>query len=136
MAPGLSSEGSVVVRYRGFIAPWHVESSRPGVEPMSPTLAGRFVSTASPGRSSIHSYLTFQLVLLLACFLQVCLTLHNPMDSSLPGSSVHGIFPGKNTRTSHHFLLQRIFPTSGWNPVPLSVYNIHFTCLGFVLVWG
>ena len=23
---------------------------------------------------------------------QSCLTLHNPMDSSLPGSSVHGIF--------------------------------------------
>ena len=28
---------------------------------------------------------------------QSCLTLCNPMDCSLPGSSVHGIFPGKST---------------------------------------
>ena len=32
------------------------------------------------------------------------------MDCSLPGSSVHGIFPGKNTGVDCHFLLQRIFP--------------------------
>ena len=29
--------------------------------------------------------------------LQSCLTLCNPIDCSLPGSSVHGIFPGQNT---------------------------------------
>ena len=29
---------------------------------------------------------------------QSCLTLSNLMDCSLPGSSVHGIFPGKSTR--------------------------------------
>jgi len=29
--------------------------------------------------------------------LKPCLTLCNPMDYSLPSSSVHGIFPGKNT---------------------------------------
>ena len=29
---------------------------------------------------------------------QSCPTLRNPMDCSLPGSSVHGIFPGKSTR--------------------------------------
>ena len=28
---------------------------------------------------------------------QSCLTLCDPMDCSLPGSSVHGIFPGKST---------------------------------------
>ena len=26
------------------------------------------------------------------CFAQLCLTLHDPMDCSLPGSFVHGIF--------------------------------------------
>ena len=31
-----------------------------------------------------------------AQLLQSCLTLSNPVDSSLPGSSVHGIFQGKN----------------------------------------
>ena len=27
--------------------------------------------------------------------LQLCLTLHNPMDCSLPGSSVHGILQSR-----------------------------------------
>jgi len=26
---------------------------------------------------------------------QSCLTLHDPMDCSLPGSSIHGIFPAR-----------------------------------------
>ena len=39
-----------------------------------------------------------------------CLTLCNPMDCSPPGSSVHGIFPGRNTGVGCHFLLQGIFP--------------------------
>ena len=37
------------------------------------------------------------------------------MDCSLPGSSIHGIFPGKNTGVDCHFLLQRIFPTRRLN---------------------
>ena len=32
-------------------------------------------------------------------------TLRDPMDCSLPGSSVHGDFTGKNTGVGHHFLL-------------------------------
>ena len=38
------------------------------------------------------------------------------MDCSLPVSSVHGIFPGKNTRVGFHVLLQGIFLTQGSNP--------------------
>ena len=45
--------------------------------------------------------------------LQSCLTLCDPMDCSLPGSSIHGIFPGKNSGVGCHFLLQGIFPTQG-----------------------
>ena len=37
---------------------------------------------------------------------QPCLTLCNPMDCSLPGSSVHEDSPGKNTGVSCHALLQ------------------------------
>ena len=37
------------------------------------------------------------------------------MDSSPPGSSVHGDSPGKNTRVGCHFLLQGTFPTQGSN---------------------
>ena len=48
--------------------------------------------------------------------LQSCLTLCDPMDRSLPGSSVHGDSPGRNTRAVCHSLLQGIFPTQGSNP--------------------
>ena len=37
------------------------------------------------------------------------------MDCSLPGSSIHGIFPGKSPGVGCHFLLQGIFPTQGSN---------------------
>ena len=43
------------------------------------------------------------------------------MDSSLPGSFAHEIFPGKNTGSGCHFLLQGIFPTQESNP--------HLLCL-------
>ena len=35
---------------------------------------------------------------------------------SPPGSSIRGIFPGKNTGVGSHSLLQGIFPTQGSNP--------------------
>ena len=40
----------------------------------------------------------------------------DPMDCSLPGSSVYGISPGKNTGVGCIFLLQGIFSTQGPNP--------------------
>ena len=54
--------------------------------------------------------------------LQSYLTLCDPMDYNLPGSSVHGILRArilkwkkkkKNTEVGFHFLLQGIFPTQG-----------------------
>ena len=56
-----------------------------------------------------------------------CLTICNPIDCSRPGSSVHGIFPDKNTGVGYHFLLQRIFPTQGWNPCLLHWHTDSFT---------
>ena len=47
---------------------------------------------------------------------QLCPTLCDPMDRSPPGSSIHGIFHGKNTGAGWHFLLQETFPTQGLNP--------------------
>ena len=47
---------------------------------------------------------------------QSCLTLCDLMDSSRPGSSVHGDSPGKNTVLGCHALLQGIFPALGSNP--------------------
>ena len=39
-----------------------------------------------------------------------CPTLCDSVECSSPGSSVHGIFPGKNTGASCHFLLQGDLP--------------------------
>ena len=47
---------------------------------------------------------------------QSCPTLCDPMNCSLPGSSVHVDSPGKNTGVGCHALLQGIFPTQGSNP--------------------
>ena len=85
----------------------------PGFELMSltsPALAGRFFTTsvtwealrAFEGKNESEVS-------------QSCPTLCDPMDCSLPGSSVHGI-PGKNTGVGCHALLQGIFPTQGSNP--------------------
>ena len=46
---------------------------------------------------------------------QSCPALCDPMDCSLPGSSVHGNYPGKNTDVGYHSLLQGIFPTQRLN---------------------
>ena len=42
-----------------------------------------------------------------------CPALCNPMDCSLPSSSVHGDSPSKNTGVGCYFLLHWIFPTQG-----------------------
>ena len=56
------------------------------------------------------------------------------VDCSPPGSSVHGIFPGKNSGVGCHFLLQGIFPTQGsrlpilhlirWQAYSLALYHM------------
>ena len=61
----------------------------------------------------MSSHLKEKLKILVA---QSCLTLCNPKDCSLPGSSVHGDSPVKNTGESCHALLQGIFPTQRSNP--------------------
>ena len=77
-----------------------------------------YLQTLSPGhnqvlRQSIINATQFSVCMLVT---QLCLTLCNSMDCSPPGSSIHGIFPGKNTRVDCHFFLQGIFPTQRSNP--------------------
>jgi len=72
------------------------------------TLSDREMETATLGQSDTkHVCVSSGWVMSHSC---------NHMDCSPPGSSVHGIFPGKNTGVRCHFLLQRIFPTKGSNP--------------------
>ena len=47
----------------------------------------------------------------------------NSMDCSLPGSSVHGDTPGKNTRVGYHALLQGIFQNQESNPCLLCLLH-------------
>ena len=74
---------------------------------------GRFTTSAEA--FSVQDYLWYSLSVkaCLCCVLKSCLTLCDPMDCSLPGSSVHGVLQGC------HFLLQGIFPTQGSNLCPL-----------------
>ena len=46
---------------------------------------------------------------------QSCPTFCDHTDCSPPGPSIHGDFPGKNTRVGCHSLLQGILPTQGLN---------------------
>ena len=62
-----------------------------------------------------------QTMLLLCSVTQSCPTLCNPMNCSLPGSSIHGDSPGNNIGVDCHGFLQGIFPTQGSNP--------HLLCL-------
>ena len=68
------------------------------------------LSPTAPLSNHLHPLLilrSFLVGVVCACaqLLLSCLTLCDPMDHSLPGSFVHGIFPGKNTRVGCHFLL-------------------------------
>ena len=63
---------------------------------------------------------------------QSCPILCDLVDCSPPGSSVHGIFPSKNTGMSCHFLLQGIFLTQGSNPGLLRL--LHWQVDSFPLV--
>ena len=64
---------------------------------------------------------------MLSCFSHVW-----PCCSSPPGSSVHGVIPGKNTGVDCHVLLQGIFPTHGLNPRLLHFLHRQARCLPLV----
>ena len=75
---------------------------------------GRFTMRAEA--FSVQDYLLVFLICQSLSVLEVlksCLTLCDPMDCSLPVSSVRGILQGC------HFLFQGIFPIQGPNPCPL-----------------
>ena len=56
-------------------------------------------------------------------------TLYDPMDCSLPGSSVHADFPGKNTGMGCHALFQGIFQNQG-----LNLHLLHWQAIFLSLV--
>ena len=73
-----------------------------------------YIYTYTHTHTYIYTYAYIYAVLSLIT--QSFLTLWDPLDCSLPGSSVHGDSPGKNTGVGYHALLQGIFPSQGSNP--------------------
>ena len=69
-----------------------------------------------PSRKLKLPKMTYNMMSSLCSVAQLCLTLCDPMDSSPPGSSVHGDSPGKKTGVRSHTLLQGIFPIQGLTP--------------------
>ena len=61
---------------------------------------------------------------------QFCPTLCDPMDCSLPGSSVHGIFqyPGKGTGVGCHCLLQAFWTENLANSHPALMSRVVLDC--------
>ena len=86
----------------------------PGIEPMSPALAGGFFTTEPP-----------------VCCRYSPVRLCDPMDYSPPtGSSVHGDSPGKSNGVDCH--AQGIFPTQGSHPHLLCLLHWHLGSLPLV----
>ena len=73
---------------------------------------------------------------LLCLIAQSCLILCNPMDSSPPGSSVHGDSPGKHIGVGCHALLQGSFPTNpGLSPCRWILYCLSHQGKRRILEW-
>ena len=79
--------------------------------------------------------------LLLPCS-SICMQMSTLM-CSLPGSSIHGDSPGKNTGVGCHFLLQGIFPTRDgahvlhllhWQAGSLPLYHLGIPSKGYSAV--
>jgi len=93
-------------RGRDALVTWWALS---GQQPWLPMSCWHCPQSLSPSLRHIH---TSHIYTHRSCLVaQSRLTLCNPMDCSLPGSSVLGIFLGKNTGVGCHFLLQGIFLT-------------------------
>ena len=71
----------------------------------SPALVEGFFTTEPPRKSTESPRKSTEYVTVLCLEAQLCPTLFNPMDYSLPDTSVRGDSPGKNTRVGCHALL-------------------------------
>ena len=111
-----TARGGTGFRKHSSLKPWGTTPGAPGLSAATGYQErGQFRQGA--GESLGHPNARVRPVLTRTCSVaQSCPTLWDPMDCSLPGSSVHGDFPGKNSGVGCHALLQGIFPTQGLNP--------------------
>ena len=100
--------------HSGNVCPSFCDTSRHLINQEAGFLFQHFIWTITNNQKSWKkSTVNIHVLCLVA---QLCPTLCDPMCCSLPGSSVHGDSPGKNTRVGYHALLQGIFRGQGLNP--------------------
>ena len=129
---GLSSWGPQVWLLCGMWTP-----PKPGIEPMSPALAGGFLTTGPSGKSSLYDLKQISgphkvSSCIHAKLLQSCPTLCSPTNCSLPGSSIHRDSPGKNTGVGCRALLEWVtVPSSSGSSPPRDQTCISYiSCIG------
>ena len=105
LSMGFSKQGY----WSGLPCPPPGNLCNPGIETRSPTLQVDSLLSEPPGKP-------LQCLCYAVLSRSVVSESLGPMDSSPPGSSVHGDSPGKSTGMGCHVLLQGIFPTQGSNP--------------------
>ena len=136
--PGSSVHGILQARILEWISiPFSRWTSWPRGQTQVSCIAGRFFTIWATGKTLpiSHNWLwNVERWALLCSVIQLCLTLCNHLDCSLPGSSVHEIFSGKNNGVSWHFLLQGISPIQKSKP-HLWVSWIHRQILYHCTAW-
>ena len=105
----------------------------------NPTLPLHPVPLPTLANTSLFS-VSVTLFLCRVCFItQSRPTLCNPVDCTLPGSSVHGDSAGKNTGVACHAFVQGIFPSQGSNPGLLHcrqiLYHLSHQGSPWILEW-
>ena len=98
---------------------WETRRLRPHliVSPWKTSPANKTKANLCQQREPVLKYCTHvppELCTVLCCAVLSCVWLFRP--HSLPGSSVQGYSPGKNTGVGCHALLQGFFPIQGSNP--------------------
>ena len=95
--------------WSGLPFPSSGDLPNPGIEPGSPALQADALPSAPPGKPNSLATIVCEVT-------QSCPTLCDPMDCSLPDSSVHGIFQAIVLEWIAISFSRGIFPIQGSNP--------------------
>ena len=109
----------------GLLFPSPGDLPDPGIKPRSPALWADALTSEPPGNTFTLTSWIYLCVCVCTCVhAQLCLTLCDPMDSSPPGSSIHGIFQARIPEIRSPFPPPGIFLTQELNPRLL--YLLHW----------
>ena len=121
----LSMEFSKKEYWSGLPFPSPGDLSNPGFKPGSPALQAEPLPSEPPGKPThthTHTHTHSEVV-------QSCPTLCDPMDCSLPGSSIHGIFQAR-------VLEWVVMPSSRTSSQPRDQAQVSHITGGFFTTWA